>query len=142
MTVAIADSVDASPQTSIKSWTCGDVKKWLNEVGLENRLESELQNSFFSLTALGLMSFSSACQQALIFKIARASSLEFRNAWNPSFLYSSIFTKALVLRILSGQTIKKALNRSKNTRKKLQRAIGLMCNIEIPNLKYSCRQVI
>ena len=61
MTVAIADSVDASPQTSIKSWTCGDVKKWLNEVGLENRLESELQNSFFSLTALGLMSFSSAC---------------------------------------------------------------------------------
>ncbi|RMX38043.1 hypothetical protein pdam_00020147 [Pocillopora damicornis] len=37
--VAIADSVDASPQTSIKSWTCGDVKKWLNDVGLENRLD-------------------------------------------------------------------------------------------------------
>ena len=47
MTVAIADSVDASPQTSIKSWTCGDVKKWLNDVGLENRSASELQNSFF-----------------------------------------------------------------------------------------------
>ena len=47
MTVAIADSVDASPQTSIKSWTCGDVKKWLNDVGLENRSASELKNSFF-----------------------------------------------------------------------------------------------
>lgn len=36
---ALVDVVDASPQTSIKSWTCGDVKKWLNDVGLENRLD-------------------------------------------------------------------------------------------------------
>ena len=29
--------VDASPQSSIRSWTHGDVKSWLKDVGLEDR---------------------------------------------------------------------------------------------------------
>lgn len=34
---ASPDIVDASLDTSIKSWTHGDVRKWLKEVGLEDR---------------------------------------------------------------------------------------------------------
>ena len=29
--------VDASPQSSIRSWTHSDVKSWLKDVGLEDR---------------------------------------------------------------------------------------------------------
>lgn len=36
---AAKDVVDASPQSSIRSWTHSDVKAWLQSVGLENRLD-------------------------------------------------------------------------------------------------------
>jgi len=34
---AVENVVDASPQSSIRSWTHSDVKSWLKEVGLEDR---------------------------------------------------------------------------------------------------------
>ncbi|KAL9979634.1 hypothetical protein ACROYT_G017319 [Oculina patagonica] len=35
----VVDVVDASPQSSIRSWTRSDVKTWLKDVGLEGRLD-------------------------------------------------------------------------------------------------------
>jgi len=37
----LEDVVDASPQSSIRSWTLGDVKSWINDVGLEERLNGK-----------------------------------------------------------------------------------------------------
>lgn len=37
-TAATVDLVDASPQTSIRSWKNSDVLNWLKEVGLQGRL--------------------------------------------------------------------------------------------------------
>ena len=34
---AVENVVDASPQSSIRSWTKNDVKSWLEEVGLGDR---------------------------------------------------------------------------------------------------------
>ena len=33
----VLDVVDASPQSTIRSWTCSDVKTWLKNVGLRDR---------------------------------------------------------------------------------------------------------
>ena len=33
----VLDVVDASPQSTIRSWTCSDVKTWLKNVGLKDR---------------------------------------------------------------------------------------------------------
>ncbi|KAL9979635.1 hypothetical protein ACROYT_G017320 [Oculina patagonica] len=35
----VVDVVDASPQSSIRSWTRSDIKSWLKDVGLEGRLD-------------------------------------------------------------------------------------------------------
>ena len=86
MTVAIADSVDASPQTSIKSWTCGDVKKWLNDVGLENRSASELQNSFFFTYSSGADEFV-ACFLVRLQSKKLSSFIEWILEWMESRLF-------------------------------------------------------
>ena len=106
MTVAIADSVDASPQTSIKSWICGDVKKWLNDVGLENRSASELQNSFFFTYSSGPDEFVASLLVRLQSK--KLSLNESWNEWNPGFLYSRICTKELGLHVLSKANYEKS----------------------------------
>ncbi|XP_058953289.2 myosin-7 [Pocillopora verrucosa] len=40
MKATVLDVVDASPQSTIRSWTCSDVKTWLKNVGLRDRLDS------------------------------------------------------------------------------------------------------
>ncbi|PFX17112.1 uncharacterized protein LOC111341315 [Stylophora pistillata] len=40
MKATVMDVVDASPQSTIRSWTSSDVKAWLMDVGLKDRLDS------------------------------------------------------------------------------------------------------
>lgn len=52
ITAATVDLVDASPQTSIRSWKNSDVLNWLKEVGLQGRLVFFL-DLFFIFSDLG-----------------------------------------------------------------------------------------